>query len=360
MLPFAIIKPYTLPSSPFSSLANGESHLLLLSKSGTLYGSGSNANSQLNQSTGTSTGSYNTFVTIDTGVDRVWAGDNSTFWTSTAGKLYFCGLNTNTSSTLYRTGLKQEIVLPPEITTSDISKIVVLYDSGVCLITNTGRAFCHGTNTSTLFRPYIDTSTNTLPSFTFFDSATIPSTWVEVVINAGAVKVKDFMLNTSFGSSSPITRHSGTFVGTDNIMYRYLNAGWNNISPNSAYYPNVSFYKVKSTYTIGFNYSEKSIRRASNREFPAAPVIYGDLYYILNSYGSISSTAYSAVQANPNNLTSLQCLNANNGAVIELTLSGVIGKITGSTNLYSILTTSNVYLLTRDGVLTNINYSTIA
>lgn len=357
MLPFPIITPSTLPSSPFSVVRNGESHLLLLKKDGTLYGSGSNSNSQLNQSTGSGTGSYNTFVVVDTNVTNVWAGDNSTFWTS-SGNLYFCGLNTNSTSTLYSTGLKTNITLPAGILSTDIKTIKVQYDSGICLITKDGRAFCHGTNTSTTFNPYINTGTGSLPSFTYTNSASIPSTWVEVILPS-SVPIKDYMLNTSFGSSSAITRHSGTFVGTDNNMYRYLNSGWNNFTFTTEYFPNVSFYKTDTTEYIGFNYSAGSIRRG-NTPFPGATVVKDDLYYILNSYGNLTSTAFSAIQANPTNLSILQCLRPSNGSVSTISLSGNITQITGRTNMYSILSTSNVYMLTKAGVLSTIDYSTIA
>lgn len=360
MLPFPIIKPTQVIGSPFSTIKNGESHLLLLKNNGNLYGSGSNANSQLNQSSGSGTGSYSTFVLVDTNVQNVWAGDNCTIWASNDGNLYFCGLFTNASSTLITSGLKKVLPLPAGISVNDISTIRVVYDSGFCLITKSGRAFCHGVNTSNTFRPYVDSSTGTLPSFTYFDNTGISTAWVECIINSGSVLIKDFQLNTCFASSSATTRHSGTFVSTTGVMYRYLNAGWNNFTVTSAYYPNYSFYACDSTSFLGFNYSSNSLRRGSDTVYTGASTVYNsNTYYVLNSYSSLTSTAYSQVQADINNLSSLQCLRASNGSITSMQLGSSIIKISGRTNMYSILCLSNAYVLTKTGTLTPVNYSSI-
>lgn len=354
MLPFPMISnTNSLPNTPFSEIAIGESHLLVLHQNGNLYASGSNTNQQLNQSTGTGTGSYNNFILMDTSVNRVWAGDNSTLYLK-GDNLYFCGLNTNTNSTYITSGLLQQMPLPSGLVGDNIKHIRIFQDRGFALITNDGRAFCHGNNTVTSFRAYLDSSTGNATSYPYNDDASINTVWAEVIITiAPGVKILDWKINTSYGSAAIL---SGTFIGDNALVYRHLNGGWNNISTtSSSYYKSSSFVAGASVNTLGYDYNSNQLFRRYHSVLGTTMSMHSILY----SNSNISHSTASGIGVDPKEPGTVVTLSSSNGASTKINVGGVIKSILPRTNQHGILSTVGVYILSKAGILTEVDCSTI-
>lgn len=125
-----------------ADIACGSSHLLMLSADGELYGWGSNLSGQLIP--GANGGRYSEPVLVASGVDKMWAANEITFYTNSDKYLYAIGKNTG-----WRMGSAEvkdnELAKEPAPVTSNVEKLFI-NDNSVFAIKSDAKVWVWGQN----------------------------------------------------------------------------------------------------------------------------------------------------------------------------------------------------------------------